>query len=154
MEGLLWKKNLFGWLTRKCYERLWLKIQYIPDNQILWRCVYNSHQIKPDGTLKSGFFMNHEISVDIAILTTIERASEARGKKEFWIKKPGLSEFLVGVVRSLNLNNDRRIDVKHDPKKENPRNYAHGIFTDKLSRAQSKRLIELLSFPAGKTPTY
>ena len=154
MKGLLWKKNLFGWLTRKCYERLWLKIPYIPDDQILWRCVYNTHQIKEDGALKSGFFMNHDISVDLAILTTLEKASEARGQKEFWIRKPGLAEFSTKMVRSLNLNNDKRIDVKHAPEDDEPRNYAHSIFTDRLTRGQSRKLIKLSKFPASKTPSY
>ena len=155
MTGLLWKKNLFGWLTREFYEWLWLKIKYLPDDQILWRCVFNEHQIKDDGTLKSGFFTGHDISVDIAILTTLEKAGQPRGQEKYWIRKPGLAEFQAKVVRSLSHINNKEIDVEHDPYNESePKNYAHSIFTKRLSKVESRSLIRQLKFPAGKTPVY
>ena len=138
MTGLFWKENSSGWLIRKTAELIWWRIRFIPNDQILWRCVYNNHQIKPDGTLKSGFFMNQRVSTDIAILTTEEKSSKARGKAEFWIKVPGLVELNLGSVRSLSVDKD--IDVEHDPLKQNPQNYAHSVFTKQLSRGQARKL--------------
>ncbi len=155
MTGLLWKKNLFGLLTRKLYEWLWSKIKYLPDEQTLWRCVYNDHQIKEDGTLKSGFLKNQDVSVDIAIFTTLEKAGQPRGQEQYWIKKPGIAEFSVKMVRSLIHINNKEIDVKHYPDDNvEPKNYAHSLFTQRLSTGESRELIKLLKFPAGKTPVY
>lgn len=152
MTGLFWKQNSYGWLIRKAAELLWWGIRFIPNDQILWRCVYNNHQIKPDGTLKSGFFMNKRVSIDITILTTEDKSCKARGKVAFWIKVPGLVELYVGSVRSL--LGDNNIDVEHDPIKQKPKNYAHSIFTKQLSRGQARELVTMCRFHKERQPIF
>ncbi len=135
MKSVIWKKNLAGWLSRKIFEIFWLEIKQIPDDELIWRSVYNKHQIKDDGTLKSSFFRDRNgLSCDIAKFTTIEKARRGRGIPPRWPESSGLVQFKVLDIREQKINSD----IKHDPISDKPKNYSHCILTTTLTEGQSK----------------
>lgn len=130
-------RTLLGYFVR-LYNRLtWKKLNRIDDWELLWRAVYNKHQLKPDGTLKSNFFRDKNgLSCDLASYTTIKRA--LRGVQD--PPRPlfgGLVEFSVESVRSPEIGSD----VEHKPAILNyRRNYAHCQLTTYLTQGQSRTL--------------
>lgn len=140
MKSLIWNQNFTGWLARLIFKWCRIKIEYIPDDEILWRKVFNSEQIKPNGDLKSAFFRDTRgISCDLSRFSTIKKSMKPIGNRALWIKKPGLVKFSVQSVRSLSV--DTLVDVLHDPN-----NYAHCLFSSTLNKGQAKKLIRMSSF--------
>lgn len=56
MKKWLWQDGLAGWLVRVIYRITWILIDYIPDDEKLWRALYKKDQLYSDGSPKPAFF--------------------------------------------------------------------------------------------------
>jgi hypothetical protein len=108
---------------------LWIRIQLIPDEERLWRALHQRDQVYANGEIKPAFFRDiHGLSCDLARFSTPERSRRGYGQQAF-PQGAGLVEFRARHVRAAGS------DVRHEPKKEPPPNYAHSQFTVCLERA-------------------
>jgi len=140
----LWAKNLIGWLIRVYYRISWKNIDSIPDDERLWRSVYNSSQVKPDGSIKPGFFKNKDgLSTDLSKFSTVEKSRRGRAKPP-WPASAGLVEFKVMDLKEVSAG---QTNVAHDPiRTTQVKNYSHTISLPGLSTAQAKEMLGRYKF--------
>ncbi len=125
-------------MARRLAKFSWLNLGNVPQPENIWRSVYNIHQIKPSGELKSSFFKGDGISCDIALLTTRERA-----RLGFKPKKRPITAGLVelGVKDVLEVSGS---GVSHVPliTIEREKHYSHCEFAKKLTDGQARGLVK------------
>ncbi len=137
---MLWGNGSVGSLVRRIFKILWKNIKHIPDNELLWRSVYNpTYQIKADGTLKPGFFVDKNgLSCDLARFSTIETSLRGYSSSPH-PEESGLVELAVYMLR----NEQIKSDVIHSPVKRSEEitknNYSHCQFTTTLTPGLSKK---------------
>jgi len=138
MRKIVWTNTFWGFCIRIIYRIFWIKIKYIPNDEILWRAVYNEKQVKKDGTLKPAFFRDKNgLSCDLARFSTIEKSRMGHKKPPRWGLHSGLVELDVSTLREIGA------DVQHKPiKKKRENNYAHCQFSSFLATDLARKLID------------
>lgn len=100
--------------------------------------MYSEHQIKPNGELKSSFFIGDGLSCDASILTTKEKSRRGMGNPPRWPETSGLVEFTCDAIKTACGQG-----TYHHPMHDNQEmNFAHSQFYKKLTRAEAKQLIK------------
>lgn len=119
-----------------------MTLRNLPSREKLWRSVYKADQLKPDGSLKAGFFKDKRgLSSDLARLSTIEKSRRGYQVPPTWPEEAGLVELTVGVVRKVGA------DVNHTPlcPPQVPyTNYAHAQIDRGLNTAEADRIIKAI----------
>lgn len=144
LETLLMK--LIGPLIKLKNRLFWVELEYISDDERVWRTVYNKYQIKKSGELKSSFFRDKNgLSCDLASYTTVNKAILGITDPPR-PKYAGLVQFLVADIRS----DDIASDIIHKPiKLNNKKNYAHCVLTTYFTQSQANKMKELATFKSN-----
>jgi len=135
-------------LKRIFYYLSWKKISYISNDEKLWRAVFNKHQVKDNGELKSSFFrVKKGLSCDLASYTT-KKCCKLGIRNPPWPSYSGIVEFTVQNIRSVNAE-ITHAPLKKDPKENSRENYAHCLIKrnppnneKELPSGDAKKLIE------------
>jgi hypothetical protein len=101
------------------YRRLWLRIEVLPDEELLWRVVNKADQVYKNGRPKPSFFRDSSgLSCDLARFSTPARSCAGYGERSY-PPESGLVEMTTILVREAGS------DVTHRPVTTPTRNYAH-----------------------------
>ena len=140
MKKWLWREGWIGWLVREIYRRKWKIIDYIPDDERLWRAVYKKDQLYATGEIKPTFFRDKNgLSCDIARFSTIEQ-SRCGYAPPPWPDAAGLVEIKAAHVRQVGG------DVQHKPIRNDHPNYSHSQFTTLLQGDQLETIRRMSQF--------